>query len=423
VRKLAPDQAAAAAPLFVQCEVGKLVGQPAEASFTLQVHPEWAPLGAKRLQELVVARFFDGVRFFRVIDGFMVQFGIHGDPSVMRKWSSKTIKDDPGRAGVGNTRGRVSFAMAGKNTRSTQFFINFKDNSFLDKMGFTPIAEVVDGMDVVDRIFKVGEGAPSGPGPSQGLIQQQGNEYLDRHFPTLSYVKSCKAVEAPSGEGTHANAAALQARAATTDPVLDLGSGLKLKVTQPGDGVTFPHAGDFLLMHYVLTLAGDTSGKVIDSSRARNDPFGFTIGRGEVIRGWDLGVMKMSLGQRGVLTVPSALAYGQRGAGEIPGGADLSFEIEVLGINEHHSAAAAGLDTSYDPLGVGTIILVLAVSLGVLFFVACRGVGKKTGGPETKDASSTSSTSKVSQTTTYTTIGAARRDQPVSPAPPSSDWV
>jgi len=176
-------------------DVANLVGEPSESSFTMEVHSEWAPLGAKRLQELAEANFFDDVRFFRVIDRFMAQFGIHGDPanSMAQSFNSRAIMDDPKKPEVGNSRGRVSFAMAGPNTRDTQFFINLVDNSNLDGMGFTPIAEVVEGMDVVDRIFKVGEGAPDGPGPEQGLIQARGNAYLQEKFPQLSYVqKVCK---------------------------------------------------------------------------------------------------------------------------------------------------------------------------------------------------------------------------------------
>mmetsp|Transcript_126036 Transcript_126036/g.368274 ORF Transcript_126036/g.368274 Transcript_126036/m.368274 type:complete len:561 (+) Transcript_126036:56-1738(+) len=357
--------------------VANLVGEPSEASFTLEIHPEWAPLGARRVQELVQANFFDGVRFFRVIDGFMAQFGIHGDPSVMRRWGDKKIKDDPKVPGVGNKRGRVSFAMAGPNTRSTQFFISFVDNDSLDGMGFAPIAEVVEGMDVVDRLFKVGEGAPSGPGPSQGLIQARGNAYLEEHFPKLSYVKSCRAVGMDDGKSRLRGS---DAAAQPTEPVVqDFGDGLQLRVTQAGDGKTFPRAGDLLTMHYTLTLAADTSGKVIDSSRSRNEPFTFTIGRGQVIRGWDQGVMKMSLGQRGVLSVPSALGYGKRGAGgAIPPNADLRFDVEVLGIGDKFSPAGLAQSSGF---GLKSVIAILAVA--VLIAGACFWAARGT--PAEKD--------------------------------------
>lgn len=352
-------------------DVANLVGEPSEGSFTLKIHPEWAPLGAKRLEELVQAKFFDDVRFFRVIDRFMAQFGIHGDPSVMHKWAQKNIKDDKAIAGIGNKRGRVSFAMAGPNTRSTQFFINFVDNDSLDDMGFTPIAEVVEGMDVVDRLFKVGEGAPQGPGPSQGLIQAKGNAYLKDRFPELSYVKSCRAKVVPADTAGSTKTTVVK----TTAPpagVQDFGSGLKLLVKQPGDGKTFPKRGDVLTMHYTLTLAADTSGNIVDSSRSRNEPFTFTIGQGQVIRGWDEGIMKMSLGQRGTLAVPSALGYGARGAGDdIPPNSDLRFDVELLGIGDrlssarHASTAGLGLD------GVVAFVIVM-ILLGACYWIACR---------------------------------------------------
>lgn len=345
-------------------DVSHLVGEPAESTFTLEVRPDWAPVGAQRLQELVEAKFFDGVGFFRVIDKFMVQFGIHGDPSVMRKWENKNIKDDKARHGISNTRGKVSFATAGPNTRTTQLFVNFGDNSFLDRMGFTPVAEVVHGMDVVDRIFKVGEGAPSGPGPSQGQLQARGNAYLAEHFPKLSYIKSCR--EVIEGEAVNSKARS-EAITQPPQPVLqDLGHGLKLSVTRPGDGKTFPQVGDRLTMHYTLTVSDDGIGRVIDSSRSRHEPFTFTIGRGQVIRGWDIGIMKMSLGERGVLTVPSGLGYGARGTRGIPPNKDLTFDVEVLGIGDH-VAAVAGLAPSSGPLVASTLAIIVFISLGVLF--------------------------------------------------------
>lgn len=349
----------AVSPLRVVFDVANLIEEPSEASFTLEVHPDWAPKGAQRFKELVEANFFENVRFFRVIDNFMAQFGIHGDPSVMNKWKNKNIQDDPKHAGIGNTRGRVSFAMAGPNTRSTQFFISFKDNSFLDNMGFTPIAEVVEGMDVVDRIFKVGEGAPSGPGPSQGEIQAKGNAYLNEKFPRLSYVKSCRFAATEGGSESSKSEGIEIVDKPSESTVQDFGEGLKLAVTRAGDGSTFPHPGDRLSMHYTLTLAGDTSGKVIDSSRSRNEPFTFTIGRGEVIDGWDKGLMKMSLGQKGVLTVPSELGYGASGAGsDIPPNADLSFDLEVLAIGDNTVAADPGSSSGFSPVVAIAIVLI-----------------------------------------------------------------
>lgn len=163
--------------------------------FTVEVHPEWAPQGAARFSELVQKDFFSGVRFFRVVDGFVAQFGISGDPTISREWFSKRIPDDP--VVETNSRGRLVFATSGKDSRTTQLFINFRDNSFLDKLGFSPFAEVVDGMDVVDKLYSgYGEGAPRGRGPDQSRIQAQGNSYLDKEFPQLSYIDSVKSESA-----------------------------------------------------------------------------------------------------------------------------------------------------------------------------------------------------------------------------------
>lgn len=179
-----------------------------QGQFTVLVHPEWAPLGAQRFADLVQASFFSDVRFFRVIPDFMAQFGISGDPAVAAQWRHKNIADDPNK--VSNSRGRLSFAMAGPGTRTTQIFINFKDNSFLDSQGFSPFAEVVSGMDVVDKLYGgYGEGAPSGNGPNQGAVQSQGNAYLKQSFPKLSYITSASALETT---GLFSKEAALEPR-------------------------------------------------------------------------------------------------------------------------------------------------------------------------------------------------------------------
>ncbi|MEZ4288371.1 MAG: peptidylprolyl isomerase [Polyangiales bacterium] len=153
----------------------------------LDVHRDWAPNGADRFYELVNAGYFNDVAFFRVIDGFMAQVGLHGDPATNAQWRTAAIKDDP--VLESNTRGMVSFATAGPNTRTTQFFINFADNSQLNGMGFAPFAKVRD-MSVVDKLYKAyGEGAPMGTGPSQASIHQSGNAYLRENFPKLDYIK------------------------------------------------------------------------------------------------------------------------------------------------------------------------------------------------------------------------------------------
>lgn len=154
----------------------------------IDVTREWAPNGADRFYTLVREGYFTEIAFFRVVEGFMAQGGIHGDPQVSARWRDRRIPDDTPRQS--NTRGMVSFAMAGPNTRTTQFFINFVDNSRLDSMGFAPFGRVRD-MSVVDRFYSgYGEGAPRGRGPDQSRIQREGNAYLRADFPELDYIRS-----------------------------------------------------------------------------------------------------------------------------------------------------------------------------------------------------------------------------------------
>jgi peptidyl-prolyl cis-trans isomerase A (cyclophilin A) len=157
-------------------------------AFVIEVHRDWAPNGADRFYNLVKNGFFDDCRFFRVLSGFMAQFGINGDPAVQSAWRSANISDDPVKQS--NGRGYVTFATAGPNTRTTQVFISFGNNSGLDGQGFSPFGKVISGMDVVDKLYSgYGEGAPAGGGPNQGSIQMQGNAYLEKSFPKLDYVK------------------------------------------------------------------------------------------------------------------------------------------------------------------------------------------------------------------------------------------
>ena len=155
--------------------------------FVIDVHREWAPIGADRFYNLVKHGFFDDVRFFRVIDGQLAQFGLHGDPAVQDAWRDAEVQDDPVKHG--NTRGSVSFASRGPNTRTTQLFINLRDNTAYDRLGFAPFAEVVTGMDVVDTLYSGYEERPE-----QGLIDEQGNAYLTREFPNLDYVKTAAVI-------------------------------------------------------------------------------------------------------------------------------------------------------------------------------------------------------------------------------------
>src|SRR5262249_53892054 len=153
-------------------------------NFTIVAHRDWAPLGVDRFYHLVQSGFYDDARFFRVLSGFMAQFGMNGDPKVTAAWEPLTLQDDPVKQK--NTRGMVSFAMGGPNTRTTQLFINYGDNTNLDGMGFAPIGQVVDGMAVVDSLYSgYGEGAPDGRGPDQGRIGAEGNAYLAKSFPQL----------------------------------------------------------------------------------------------------------------------------------------------------------------------------------------------------------------------------------------------
>jgi peptidyl-prolyl cis-trans isomerase A (cyclophilin A) len=156
--------------------------------FVVEVRRDVAPNGADRFYNLVKNGFYDNTRFFRVISGFMVQFGIHGEPSTMAPWRNATIKDDPVK--VSNARGFITFATSGPDSRTTQVFINFSDNSMLDGKGFAPFGKVVSGMDVVDKLYAdYGEGAPRGTGPDQGRLQMEGNGYLAKSFPKLDFIK------------------------------------------------------------------------------------------------------------------------------------------------------------------------------------------------------------------------------------------
>ncbi|MBW3660917.1 MAG: peptidylprolyl isomerase [Gemmatimonadetes bacterium] len=162
--------------------------------FVVRARREWAPHGVDRFHDLVEDGFYDGTRFFRVVDGFVAQFGLSGDPARNERWRRRSIPDDP--VVTHNDRGTVTFAMAGPDTRTTQLFINLVDNRRLDTMGFAPIGEVVEGMDVVDRLHSgYGEGAPRGEGPDQSRIHAEGNAYLDREYPELDHVRSAVVVD------------------------------------------------------------------------------------------------------------------------------------------------------------------------------------------------------------------------------------
>lgn len=159
-------------------------------SFVVLVHRSWAPKGADRFYNLVKYGFFDNGRFFRVLPNFMVQFGINGDPAIQGPWRDADITDDP--VTQSNKRGTITFATGGPNTRTTQVFVNFKDNTGLDRQGFAPFGEVVSGMEAVDKI-----NAEYREQPDQGLLQRTGNAYLTKSFPRLDYVKKAAIARTP----------------------------------------------------------------------------------------------------------------------------------------------------------------------------------------------------------------------------------
>jgi peptidyl-prolyl cis-trans isomerase A (cyclophilin A) len=161
--------------------------------FVVLVHRDWAPVGADRFYNLVKNGYYNENRFFRVIPNFMVQFGINGDPSIQKNWREANIAPDPVKQS--NKRGYISFAMrgSGPDTRTTQVFINFKDNTPLDGMGFAPFGEVVSGMEIVDKINPEHRETPD-----QMRIQAEGNKYLMAEFPKLDYVKTATISTTPA---------------------------------------------------------------------------------------------------------------------------------------------------------------------------------------------------------------------------------
>jgi peptidyl-prolyl cis-trans isomerase A (cyclophilin A) len=180
---LDPSKLTAKAPDVFQAKFTTTKGD-----FVVEVHRDWAPNAADRFYNLVKAGFFDDTRFFRVIDGFMAQFGISGDPAVAAKWQNANIPDDPVKQS--NKPGFVTFAQTNApNSRSTQLFVNYGDNSRLDATRFAPFGQVTKGMDVVNGIYK-----GYGESPNQGAIQSQGNAYLDAKFPKLDGVKHAEIV-------------------------------------------------------------------------------------------------------------------------------------------------------------------------------------------------------------------------------------
>ena len=170
-----------------------------KGEFLVEVNRAWAPNGADRFYNLVRNGYYDGVYFFRVMAGFMAQFGMHGEPQVQVRWDSATIEDDPVVAS--NTRGMVTYAKSGQpNSRTAQLFINYRDNSNLDGDGFAPFGVVTEGMEVVDQLHS-GYGNIAnlgGNGPDTRYIEYEGNRYLEENFPELDHIISAQLVE-PAG--------------------------------------------------------------------------------------------------------------------------------------------------------------------------------------------------------------------------------
>ena len=162
--------------------------------FVVEVTKAWAPEGAERFYRLVEQRFYDDTRFFRVVRNFVVQFGISGDPVVEARWRNLTMRDDPVKGS--NMRGTITFATAGPNTRTTQVFINLKDNPRLDGAGFAPFGRVVEGMEAaVDHLWdSYGDAPPRGYGPDQSLVEAMGNTYLYSKFPHLDGIRRARIV-------------------------------------------------------------------------------------------------------------------------------------------------------------------------------------------------------------------------------------
>ena len=166
----------------------KATFETSKGNFVIEVHREWAPRGADRFYELIQDGFYNESRFHRVVRNFVVQWGINKDPAVSRLWSNLRILDDPPKQS--NRKGTVAFAAAGPASRTTQVFINLRDNKQLDKNLFAPFGEVVSGMDVVESLYNsYGEMPPRGNGPDPSLIETRGNEYLETKFPRLDYIK------------------------------------------------------------------------------------------------------------------------------------------------------------------------------------------------------------------------------------------
>ena len=181
-------------PKIVVPEVYRVKFETTQGDFTVEVTRAWAPHGADRFHELIRMRFYDQSRFYRVLKGFIAQFGVHRDFKVQDVWRTLFIPDDPPQQK--NLRGTLAFAKSDPNTRSIEVFINLKDNAVLDEQGFVPFAKIVDGLEVVDRLYSgYGEMRPIGKDIDPGRVEEEANEYLVPRFPRLDYIKTARFVE------------------------------------------------------------------------------------------------------------------------------------------------------------------------------------------------------------------------------------
>ena len=172
----------------------RVLFETSKGNVLIRVQRDWAPLGADRFYTLVTNGFYNDIRIYRVIDGFMGQFGLNGDGLVNSAWMNETLRDDP--VAASNTRGRVTFAKGGANSRTTEIFISTRDNVYLDEDRFAPFGEVLEGMEVVDSWNgDYGDGPPRGQGPYAIQAASQGNSYLDSAFPALDRILSATVVD------------------------------------------------------------------------------------------------------------------------------------------------------------------------------------------------------------------------------------
>ena len=175
-------------------EVFQAKMETSKGDIVMEIHRDWAPRGADRFYDLIQEKFYNETKFHRVLKGFVAQFGVNKDPKIQALWRQLKINDDPVKEK--NVRGTVTFAARGPATRTTQLFINLKDNIDLDKDGFAPIGKVIGGMDVADKLsFLYGDHPPNGSGPDPKRMELEANGYMDRAFPRMDFIKTITIVK------------------------------------------------------------------------------------------------------------------------------------------------------------------------------------------------------------------------------------